>query len=113
MSEELGVVKVFRFNPAVDQEPRYETFADVPFEGRTVIDVVRYVQENRDSTLSYRYSCRLGLCMACRMRVNGSPVVACKTLAEAEMLIEPPKSGRVIKDLLTTLDGEDEGVAEA
>jgi fumarate reductase iron-sulfur subunit len=113
MSEELGMVKIFRFNPVTDQSPRFDEFAGIPYQGRTVLDVIRYVSEHRDSTLSFRYSCRLGLCMACRMRVNGSPVIACKTLAEAEMLIEPPKSGRVIKDLLTTLDGEDEGVAEA
>jgi succinate dehydrogenase/fumarate reductase-like Fe-S protein len=113
MSEEVGVVEVSRFNPAADQEPHLDQFIDVPYQGRTMLDVIRYGQENHDSTLSFRYSCRLGLCMACRLRMSGSPVVACRTLAEVDKLVAPPESGWVIKDLLTTMDGEDEEVAEA
>jgi succinate dehydrogenase/fumarate reductase-like Fe-S protein len=73
------------------------------------MDVIRYVYENRDSSLSYRYSCRLGLCMDCRPKLNGKPVLACKKLAEPNMVIDPPGSGRIIKDLTTTLAGDQEG----
>jgi hypothetical protein len=45
--------------------------------------------------------------------MSGSPVVACRTPAEVDKLVMPPERGRVIKDLLTTMDGDDEEVAEA
>lgn len=105
MSEELGVVKIHRFNPAVDAEPRFEVFEDVPFEGRTVMDVLRDLYETRDTSLAFRCSCRAGLCTVCRMRVNGKAVMACMRMAEKEMVIEPPGTGEVIKDLVTTLAG--------
>lgn len=103
MSEELGLVKVYRYNPALDGEPRFDVFEDVPYVGRTVMDVLRDLYETRDPSLAFRCSCRSGLCTACRMRVNGKPVMACMRMAEKEMVIEPPTSGEIIKDLVTTL----------
>jgi succinate dehydrogenase/fumarate reductase iron-sulfur protein len=99
VSDNLGTVKIYRFDPAVDKEPHYDTFEGVEYEGRMVLDVLKYVYENRDPTLSFRYECRLGLCTICKMRVNGKNVFACKKLAEKEMVIDPPR-GTVIKDLM-------------
>lgn len=111
MSEDLGVVRIYRYNPAVDAEARFDTFENVSYAGRTVMDVIRDIYEQRDSSLSYRCSCRSGLCTACRMRVNGKPVMACMRLAEKNMVIEPPSGGDLVKDLMTTLGGggSDEG----
>ena len=113
MTEDLGVVKIYRFNPAVDSEPRYDVFEGIPYVGRTVMDVIRTIFEEKDSSLAYRCSCRSGLCTACRMRVNGKPVMACMRLAEKDMVIEPPGSGNIIKDLMTTMGASsmDEGTA--
>jgi succinate dehydrogenase/fumarate reductase-like Fe-S protein len=113
MGEDLGTVRIYRYNPSVDTEPRFEVFEGVPFEGRTVMDVLRDLYETRDRSLAFRCSCRAGLCTACRMRVNGRSVMACMRMAEKEMLIEPPGTGEVIKDLMTTLAGagSDEGTA--
>lgn len=107
----LGKVRIQRYDPLVDKEPYYQEFAGVPYEGRMVLDVVKYIYENLDSTLSFRYECRLGLCAICRMRVNGKAVLACKKLAEPEMVIDPPR-GTVIKDLMTEM-GKYEAEAEA
>ena len=111
MNEDLGTVKIYRYNPAVDAEPRFDVFEDVPYVGRTVMDVLRNLYEMRDTSLAFRCSCRAGLCTACRMRVNGKAAIACMRLAEREMTIEPPSTGEIIKDLMTTLDGSstDEG----
>jgi len=113
MSEDLGTVKIYRYNPAVDEAPHFDVFEDVAYSGRTVMGVLRDLYETRDRSLAFRCSCRAGLCTACRMRVNGKAVIACMRLAEKEMVIEPPGSGDVIKDLMTTLgraapeEGED------
>ena len=105
MAEESGVVKIYRYNPAVDSEPHYDVFEGVAYQGRTVMDVIRTIFEERDGSIAYRCSCRAGLCTACRMRVNGKSVMACMRLAEKDMVIEPPGTGEVIKDLMTTLAG--------
>ena len=39
---ELATVKIFKFDPEVDAEPRYDEF-QVPYQGRTVLDVLRYI----------------------------------------------------------------------
>lgn len=105
MSEDLGVVRIHRYDPGVDDEPRVEVFEGVPYVGRTVMDVLRDLYETRDRSLAFRCSCRAGLCTVCRMKVNGKSVMACMRMADKDMLIEPPGTGGLIKDLVTTLDG--------
>lgn len=103
--DDLGVVKIYRYDPAVDAEPRYEVFEDVAYVGRTVMDVLRDLYGNRDRSLAFRCACRAGLCTVCRMKVNDKSVMACMSMAEKDMVIEPSGTGEIIKDLMTTLDG--------
>jgi succinate dehydrogenase/fumarate reductase iron-sulfur protein len=98
--EDLARVTVFRFDPSKDDKPRYEVFDNLPYKAMRVTDVLNYIYQNIDSTLVYRYSCRIGLCDACLMKVNGKVEVACKKLAEKEMLIEPLDKFVVLKDLV-------------
>ncbi len=113
MTEDLGVVKIYRYDPSVNTEPRFEVFEGVPYVGRTVMDVLRDLYGTRDRSLAFRCACRAGLCTVCRMKVNGQAVMACMRMAEKDMVIEPPGTGEVIKDLMTTLDGarSDQGAA--
>ena len=93
-------VKVRRGEPGESSVQVYE----VPYEsGQSVLGVLEYIYENLDSTLSFYYSCRIGMCTGCLVRVNGKAVLACTTLAKGDMLIEPYKEGMVIKDLVARL----------
>jgi succinate dehydrogenase / fumarate reductase iron-sulfur subunit len=77
---------------------------EVPVEaGQSVLGVLQYIYDRLDSTLAFSCSCRIGLCAACLVRVNGKVVRACTTLAEGDMLIEPYKDAAVIRDLVTQL----------
>ena len=49
------------------------------FENQTVLDVISWVQQNADPTLSYRFACRVGMCGSCAMMVNGVPRWTCRT----------------------------------
>ena len=100
MTEE-AIVTVFRFDPAVDKEPRHETYKVPPeaWNGHMVIDVIRYIYENYASGLSFREPCHLRLCGCCTVMVNKKPVLACNNLATKEMLIEPLTGHTIIKDL--------------
>ncbi len=100
--EELGQAKVYRFDPEIDTEPRYEIY-QVPYKGRTIMDVLRHIYENYDPTLSFRYGCSgrgYIRCGACTALVNGKPVLTCKKAAEKEMVIEPHPKFDLLKDLI-------------
>ncbi len=78
-------------------------------ESQTVLDVVSWIQQNEDPTLSYRYACRVGMCGSCAMMVNGKPRWTCRThvrkvLDGNKMTIAPLRNLPVVKDLATDMD---------
>jgi len=97
-------LRIFRYNPEVDSKPRFENY-DVPFEPKMrVLNAIRYIQENIDGTLTFRWNCGAGRCGSCSMEVNGFPSLTCKyeiTEEMKEITVEPMKAFPVIKDLLT------------
>jgi succinate dehydrogenase / fumarate reductase, iron-sulfur subunit len=100
---ETAIVKIFRFDPKLDREPRYDTF-EVPPEGWCgvkVIDTLRYIYEHFDSGLSFREPCHQQLCGACLVTVNKKPALACDAFSEKEMIIEAAPKRQIIKDLVT------------
>ncbi len=104
-------VKLFRFDPTIDKQPRYEEY-DIPPEGwhsMKVIDTVRYIYEHFAPGLSFREPCRQQLCGACTLTVNKKPVLACDTLSQEDMLIEPLSGRRVLKDLIVDVSSEKTG----
>ena len=101
---DLAVVKVFRFDPAVDKEPRYETFDGISYADRTVLEVIETIYEEYDPSLAFRQGCTNGTCAGCAIVVNGEPVLACQKLAEREMVIEPHPKFQIIKDLVVDFD---------
>lgn len=103
-----GTVTIFRFDPAVDQKPRYESY-EVPQEywrGVKVIDTLRYVYEEFAPGLSFREPCRQQVCGACVMLVNKKPVLACEVFSEKEMILEPLPNRPILKDLIIDLQEE-------
>ena len=94
----------------------------------TVLDALFYIQDNLDSTLAFRYSCRGSICGSCGMTVNKSPQLACRTqLAQingiqkpaglptysfgdvktwkstTEILVEPLPNLPIVKDLVVDM----------
>jgi succinate dehydrogenase/fumarate reductase iron-sulfur protein len=96
-------VSIFRYDPAVDQKPRYEKY-EVPYqEGMNVLQVLKYVYDNY-APIAFRYGCRIKLCGYCGVMVNNKPVLACKEKAQKVMVIEPLPVQPVIKDLVIDFD---------
>ena len=101
-------VKVFRFDPSVDEKPRYVTY-EIPYdkvmeEKMTVLTALLHIYENIDSTLSFQYSCRGGDCHACCVVVNGKACDSCAERVRGDITVEPPirQGFEVIKDLVAT-----------
>lgn len=103
MDEDLAEVKVFRFNPPVDKEPSYSAY-QVPYRGRSVLDILTNIYEHHDPSLSFRYGCKVGFCTGCPVMVNGTPAFSCQKIAEKEMVIEPHPKFEIIKDLVVDFD---------
>ena len=74
------------------REPRYERY-EVPFQkGMTVLDALFYIQDNIDSSLAFRYSCRGAICGSCAVTIDKVPMLACRTqVASVKTLRKPPK----------------------
>lgn len=76
---------------------------------QTVLDVVTYIQRKLDSTLAYRYSCRVGMCGSCAMTVNGVARWTCRTHVGAvagvgsKLQVAPLANFPVIRDLATDM----------
>lgn len=87
----------------------YQHF-DVPArESQTVLDIVSWIQQYADPTLTYRFACRVGMCGSCAMMVNGEPRWTCRTHAgkvvkDSKLQIAPLRNLPVIKDLVTDMD---------
>ncbi len=78
-------------------------------ENQTVLDVVTWIQQKIDDTLSYRFACRVGMCGSCAMTVNGEPRWTCRThvnrvTQSSSLEIGPLRNLPVIKDLTTDMD---------
>ena len=87
----------------------FQTYTVPRFESQTILDVVTYVQRELDSSLSYRFACRVGMCGSCAMLVNGQARWTCRThvskvLVDTDVLeIAPLSNLPVIKDLTTDM----------
>ena len=88
----------------------FEKFSVPFFESQTILDLVSWIQQNEDPSLTYRFACRVGMCGSCAMMVNGEPRWTCRThvnkiLAKSEDIeIAPLRNLPVIKDLVTNMD---------
>src|SRR3990170_5032566 len=104
---DMTQIKVFRFDPEVDKKPRYEMYR-VPLGG-SILDALRYIYEEHDPSLSFRFGCSGSTyerCGACPVQVNGHPALSCKKLLEERMTVDPHPKFEVIKDLVVDLDRE-------
>lgn len=96
-----------RYDPLKDERPYIRTY-DVPVKkGMVILDALHYIKENIDSSLSYRFSCRMGVCGSCGMLINGIPTLACNTqileVSDKEIIIGPLPNFKILKDLVPEL----------
>ena len=106
MAEQIAL-EVTRFSPERDKEPSVQSF-DVPLRKEwVVLDALNYVKDQVDGSLSFRWSCRMGVCGSCGMMVNGEPKLTCATFltdyAPGPVRVEPLKNFPVMRDLIVEI----------
>ena len=94
-----------------EEKPGSDEFLVDVKEGETVLDILRKIKDQFDGSLTFRYSCRSGICGSCAVHINGTGKLACKTQALPEvkkyglLKIEPLRSATVVKDLVVDFEG--------
>jgi fumarate reductase iron-sulfur subunit len=102
----MAKVTISRFSPKKDGEPHPETY-DIPYvEGMSVLNALDYVRDNIDGSLAYYVSCRNGKCLGCALTIDGINQMMCTTPFKPNMTIQPLRSHKIIKDLVTVSAAE-------
>jgi succinate dehydrogenase / fumarate reductase, iron-sulfur subunit len=96
--------RIYRYDPDSGANPRYDSFEiDLDQCGPMVLDALFKIKNEIDPTLTFRRSCREGICGSCSMNMNGRNGLACTTAIEdlpGEIRITPLPHMDVIKDLV-------------
>jgi succinate dehydrogenase/fumarate reductase iron-sulfur protein len=82
------------------------SFALSAGENTSVLDLLFAAQREQDRTLVFRYSCRIGVCGSCGVRINGREGLACRTRARdvgTEIALAPLRHLPVVRDLAVDL----------
>ena len=99
--------KVYRWNPDDSANPSIDTYhVDLDDCGPMVLDAVIKIKNEVDSTLTFRRSCREGVCGSCAMNIDGTNTLACTRFIsdiKGDVKVYPLPHMKVVKDLVPDL----------
>ena len=99
--------RVYRWDPDTDENPRMDSYeVNLDSFGPMVLDAIIYIKNEIDSTLTFRRSCREGICGSCAMNIGGTNTLACTKAIEdfsGDINIYPLPHMPVVKDLVPNL----------
>jgi fumarate reductase iron-sulfur subunit len=98
---------VTRYRPEREAEPTLQSF-EVPLrKDWVVLDALNYIKDKLDGSLSFRWSCRMGVCGSCGMMVNGEPKLTCAAFltdyVPGPIRVEPLTFFPIIRDLVVDI----------
>ncbi len=97
-------LRIYRYDPEVGGNPRIDTFEiDTADCGPMVLDALIKIKTEIDPTLTFRRSCREGICGSCSMNIDGENTLACLKAIEdskGDVKVYPLPHMYVIKDLV-------------
>ena len=106
-AKRLREFKVYRWDPDDGANPRLDTYElDLDRMGPMVLDALIYIKNEIDTTLTFRRSCREGICGSCAMNIDGTNTLACLKPTEdvkGDVKIYPLPHMAVVKDLVPDL----------
>jgi succinate dehydrogenase / fumarate reductase iron-sulfur subunit len=107
-AKRVKAFKIYRWDPDVGGNPRLDIYEiDLDQCGPMVLDALIKIKNEVDSTLTFRRSCREGVCGSCSMNIDGANTLACtKYISDmsGEVRIYPLPHMEVVKDLVPDLN---------
>ncbi len=102
-------IDVLRYRPEQDDNPLFQSYSVLYTDDMSVLQGLQYIKDDLDSTLSFRWSCRMAICGSCGMMIDGVPKLACRTFLRdydgAGVRIEPLAHFPVERDLVVGIEG--------
>jgi succinate dehydrogenase / fumarate reductase iron-sulfur subunit len=99
---------VYRWDAETNENPRMDVFEiDLDQTGPMVLDALIKIKSTLDPTLTFRRSCREGICGSCSMNIDGTNALACTTAIEdvkGDVRITPLPHMEVVKDLVPDMN---------
>ena len=100
-------LSVSRYRPEQESEPIFQDY-EVPFhKDWAILDALNYVKDELDGSLSFRWSCRMGVCGSCGMMVNGQPTLTCAEFLSSYLpgpiRIEALRFFPIVRDLVVDI----------
>ncbi len=99
---------VYRWNPDDGKNPVMDTYeGDLDSCGPMVLDALIKIKNEQDPSLTFRRSCREGVCGSCAMNIDGSNTLACTKAIEdvkSDVKVYPLPHMKVIKDLVPDMN---------
>ena len=103
----LKAFRIYRWDPDTGENPRVDTYqVDLDDCGPMILDAIIKIKNEIDPTLTFRRSCREGICGSCSMNIDGVNTLACTTAIDdvkGDVRIYPLPHMPVIKDLVPDL----------
>ena len=98
---------IYRFDPDKSEQPRVDKYdVDLSNTGPMVLDALIKIKNDIDPTITFRRSCREGVCGSCSMNIDGTNTLACTKYVndvKGDIKIFPLPHMPVIKDLVPDL----------
>eukprot|EP00884_Botryococcus_braunii_P009143 jgi/Botrbrau1/1822/Bobra.146_1s0020.1 len=100
--------QIYRWHPDLPDKPKYQTYkVDINSCGPMMLDVLLKIKDEQDNTVSFRRSCREGICGSCAMNIDGTNGLACLTKVDrdpkTQSKIAPLPHMFVIRDLVVDM----------
>ncbi|MDP2606608.1 MAG: 2Fe-2S iron-sulfur cluster-binding protein [Deltaproteobacteria bacterium] len=111
MNEQKACSAILRIRRGASKRAgRFDDFEVAYEDGMSVLDALRWIRANLDSTLAIRYSCiNANACKTCMARVNGKVEYTCMVrLIPGVITVEPLPKRPLIRDLVTDIVPEEE-----
>ena len=106
-AKNIKVFKIYRWDPDTGANPRVDSYeVDMDSCGPMILDAIIKIKNEIDSTLTFRRSCREGVCGSCAMNIDGTNTLACTKFTsevKGDVKIYPLPHMAVVKDLIPDL----------
>ncbi|QUM75887.1 succinate dehydrogenase/fumarate reductase iron-sulfur subunit [Moritella sp. 24] len=108
MSQQTIKLDIMRYRPEMDDKPFTQTF-ELPYKAdMSILEALQYIKDHMDSTISFRWSCRMAICGSCGLMVDGVPKLGCKAFLRDyypnNITLEPLANFPIERDLVVVMD---------